>query len=104
LKPGLAADRLLPWFGPSPDSPNEKTRRFDRMQNDHTEALADQDPEYRRLHDEHRNHEERLQVLAAKSRLSEDEEIEEKRLKKEKLLIKDKMEEIARTHREGVAH
>jgi uncharacterized protein YdcH (DUF465 family) len=74
------------------------------MQNDHTEALADQDPEYRRLHDEHRNHEERLQVLAAKSRLSEDEEIEEKRLKKEKLLIKDKMEEIARTHREGVAH
>jgi len=67
------------------------------MQNDHTEALADQDPEYRRLHDEHRNHEERLQVLAAKSRLSEDEEIEEKRLKKEKLLIKDKMEEIART-------
>jgi uncharacterized protein YdcH (DUF465 family) len=104
LKPGLAADRLPPWFGPSPDSPNEKTRRFDRMQNDHTEALADQDPEYRRLHDEHRNHEERLQVLAAKSRLSEDEEIEEKRLKKEKLLIKDKMEEIARTHREGVAH
>ena len=74
------------------------------MQSEHSEALADQDPEYRRLHDEHRNHEERLQVLAAKSRLSEDEEIEEKRLKKEKLLIKDKMEEIARTRREGVTH
>ncbi len=74
------------------------------MQSEHSEAMPDQDPEYRRLHDEHRNHEERLQVLAAKSRLSEDEEIEEKRLKKEKLLIKDKMEEIARTFREGVAH
>ena len=74
------------------------------MQHDHMEAAPGQDPEYRRLHDEHRSHEERLQVLAAKSRLSEDEEIEEKRLKKEKLLLKDRMEEIARTYREGVAH
>ena len=57
------------------------------MQHDHLEA-PDQDPEYRRLHDEHRSHEERLQVLAAKPRLSGDEEIEEKRLKKEKLLLK----------------
>jgi uncharacterized protein YdcH (DUF465 family) len=74
------------------------------MQHDHMEAAPDQDPEYRRLHDEHRSHEERLQVLAAKSRLSEDEEIEEKRLKKEKLLLKDRMERIARNLREGVAH
>ncbi|HEX9688357.1 MAG TPA: DUF465 domain-containing protein [Thermoanaerobaculia bacterium] len=74
------------------------------MESDHTEALPDQDPEYRRLHDEHRNHEQRLQILAAKSRLSEDEEIEEKRLKKEKLLLKDRMEAIARSYREGVAH
>jgi len=68
------------------------------------EAVPDQDPEYRRLHDEHRSHEERLQVLATKPRLSDEEEIEEKRLKKEKLLLKDRMEEIARTYREGVAH
>ena len=74
------------------------------MENDHTEALSDLDPEYRRLHDEHRDHENRLQILAGKSRLSEDEEIEEKRLKKEKLLIKDRMEAIARSHREGVPH
>jgi hypothetical protein len=74
------------------------------MDSDQTDALSDLDPEYRRLHDEHRTHEERLQILAAKPRLSEDEEIEEKRLKKEKLLLKDKMEEIARTRREGVAH
>jgi len=50
-----------------------------------TEVL-DSDPEFRRLHTEHRIHEERLSVLAAKSRLSEEEEFEEKRLKKEKLL------------------
>jgi uncharacterized protein YdcH (DUF465 family) len=74
------------------------------MESDHTEALPEQDPEYRRLHDEHRHHEQRLQILAAKSRLSEDEEIEEKRLKKEKLLLKDRMEAIARSYREGVAH
>jgi uncharacterized protein YdcH (DUF465 family) len=74
------------------------------MESDHMEALPDQDPEYRRLHDEHRNHEQRLQILATKSRLSEDEEIEEKRLKKEKLVLKDRMEAIARSYREGVAH
>lgn len=74
------------------------------MESDHTEAIPDTDPEYRRLHDEHRNHENRLQILAAKPRLSEDEEIEEKRLKKEKLAIKDRMEAIARNYREGVAH
>ena len=53
------------------------------MENGFIEELDATDPEFRRLHDEHRNHEERLQVLAAKTRLSEDEEIEEKRLKKE---------------------
>lgn len=74
------------------------------MESEHTDALPEMDPEYRRLHEEHRDHEHRLQVLAAKSRLSEDEEIEEKRLKKEKLLIKDRMEAIARNLREGVAH
>lgn len=74
------------------------------MDSDRTETIPEENPEYRRLHEEHRSHEERLQVLAAKSRLSEDEEIEEKRLKKEKLLLKDRMEAIARTYREGVAH
>jgi uncharacterized protein YdcH (DUF465 family) len=67
-----------------------------------TEVLSDLDPEFRRLHAEHRSHEERLSVLAAKSRLSEEEEFEEKRLKKEKLLLKDQMEAIAR-HRGEVA-
>ncbi|HEX4441386.1 MAG TPA: YdcH family protein [Thermoanaerobaculia bacterium] len=73
------------------------------MENGHIEELDAADPEFRRLHDEHRNHEQRLQVLAAKPRLSEDEELEEKRLKKEKLHLKDRMEAIRLRH-EGVAH
>jgi uncharacterized protein YdcH (DUF465 family) len=76
-------------------------RRSDPMAYGNTEVI-DSDPEFRRLHAEHRDHEERLSVLAAKSRLSEAEEFEEKRLKKEKLLLKDRMEAIAR-HRGEVA-
>ncbi len=72
------------------------------------ESLSEVDAEYRRLHDEHQDHEHRLEALAFKSALSEEEEIEEKRLKKEKLALKDRMEAIARNHRgaphEGVAH
>ena len=74
------------------------------MSNSMTESLSDVDAEYRRLHDAHHNHEIRLQTLAGKPRLSEDEEVEEKRLKKEKLALKDRMEAIARHHREGVTH
>ena len=62
--------------------------------------IAASDPEFLRLREEHRHHEQRLHELAVKSRLSEDEEMEEKRLKKEKLLLKDRMEAIARHHRE----
>jgi uncharacterized protein YdcH (DUF465 family) len=69
-----------------------------------TESLSEVDAEYRRLHDAHQDHEHRLRALAGKSQLSQDEEIEEKRLKKEKLALKDRMEAIARNHREGVPH
>jgi uncharacterized protein YdcH (DUF465 family) len=95
---------VVPAVNPRPQSPNDKTRRFDPMENGNREELAVDDPEFRRLHDEHRHHEERLQLLAAKTRLSDDEELEEKRLKKEKLALKDRMEAISRHHREGVAH
>jgi uncharacterized protein YdcH (DUF465 family) len=68
------------------------------------EELTDLDPEYRRLLEAHRDHEQRLLALAGKARLSEDEEIEEKRLKKEKLLLKDQMEAIVRGQRGGITH
>ncbi len=48
------------------------------MENGNREETPVADPEFRRLNEEHRSHEERLHVLAAKSRLSEDEELEEK--------------------------
>ncbi|MEP6769832.1 MAG: YdcH family protein [Acidobacteriota bacterium] len=69
-----------------------------------TESLTEVDAEYRRLQDAHQDHEHRLQDLAGRASLSEAEEIEEKRLKKEKLALKDRMEAIARTRREGVTH
>jgi uncharacterized protein YdcH (DUF465 family) len=79
-------------------------RRIEPMENTLPAELTEIDPEYRRLHEEHRDHEQRLRVLAGKARLSEDEELEEKRLKKEKLVLKDRMEAIARNYREGVLH
>ncbi len=69
-----------------------------------TESLPEAEAEYRRLQDAHQDHEHRLQTLAGKSALSEAEEIEEKRLKKEKLALKDRMEAIARTRRERVTN
>ena len=74
------------------------------MENRAKESVTDIDSEYRRLQEEHKGHEARRQALAAKSRLSEDEEMEERRLKKEKLLLKDRMEALVRHRREGVSH
>lgn len=62
------------------------------------DELAHSDPEYRRLLEEHRARERRLEELKAKGWLSSDEEQEEKRLKKEKLHLKDKMEALLRQH------
>jgi uncharacterized protein YdcH (DUF465 family) len=56
------------------------------------EQLADQDPEYRRLLEEHRKRVTRLEELTRKGWLTTEEEQEEKRLKKEKLQLKDQME------------
>jgi uncharacterized protein YdcH (DUF465 family) len=82
----------------------KNSKEVEPMENSSTESLTQADPEYDRLHAEHQDHELRLRELASKPRLSEEEELEEKRLKKEKLLLKDRMEAIARNHRTGVAH
>jgi uncharacterized protein YdcH (DUF465 family) len=62
------------------------------------EQLAQHDPEYRRLLEEHRKRERRLEDLRNKPWLTSDEEQEEKRLKKEKLRLKDRMEDLLRSH------
>lgn len=63
--------------------------------------LVSRDENYRRLHEEHQKHEQLLHSLAEKSHLTDEEDFEEKRLKKEKLALKDQMEAIARRYRQS---
>jgi len=62
------------------------------------EQIAEQDPEYRRLLEEHAKRAKRLDELTRKGWLTNEEEEEEKRLKKEKLQFKDQMEARFRRH------
>jgi uncharacterized protein YdcH (DUF465 family) len=61
--------------------------------------LLETNDEYRQLAAKHHELDDRLHELTEKHYLSDDEQFEEVRLKKKKLLLKDRMEEIARTHR-----
>jgi uncharacterized protein YdcH (DUF465 family) len=63
--------------------------------------LIQTDDQFRRLYEEHREYERRLAELNQKSLLSQDDEIEEKKIKLHKLALKDRMEEILRSHREA---
>lgn len=53
--------------------------------------LVQEDADFRRMAEEHHQHESRLAVLAQKRTLSPEEELEEKTLKKRKLYLKDQM-------------
>ena len=64
------------------------------------EELISTDDEYRRLHHEHQEYERRLDELNHRSLLSQEDEIEEKRIKLHKLALKDRMEAIVRSHAE----
>jgi len=61
------------------------------------------DEDFRRLHDEHQACETRLSELVQNSLPSPEDEVEEKRLKLQKLALKDRMEEILREHRTSVS-
>lgn len=56
--------------------------------------------EYRQLQDRHQEYETRLNALAGKVVLTDDEQLEETTLKKKKLSLRDRMEAIARLARE----
>jgi uncharacterized protein YdcH (DUF465 family) len=51
-------------------------------------------PNFEELRSQHQDHERRLEELNQQSRLTPEEEMEEKRLKKLKLYLKDQMERL----------
>lgn len=68
-----------------------KTRRLDRNE------------EYRQLASKHHELDDRLHELTSKHYLSDTEQVEEVTLKKRKLQLKDRMEELVRHHTNGAA-
>ena len=67
------------------------------------EELLASHEEFRRLAQEHSQYCQRLENLIQKRYLSEEEKLEEVKLKKLKLRIKDQMESIERQYREHVS-
>ena len=61
--------------------------------------LMKTDDEYRRLAEQHSQYHQQLEALEAKSHLSPEEEVEEHRLKKVKLQLKDQMNAIVSRYR-----
>jgi uncharacterized protein YdcH (DUF465 family) len=61
--------------------------------------LMQTDKEFNNLAAKHHELEDRLHELTAKQYLSEPEQVEETNLKKRKLQLKDRMEDIIRRHR-----
>ena len=71
------------------------------MQTDFEELkrkLLQTDEEFRQLASQHHNLDEKIHSLATRHYLTEPEQIEESRLKKRKLQLKDQMESILRRH------
>jgi len=64
--------------------------------------LLETNDEYRQLAAKHHELDDRLHELTTKHYLTDHEQFEEVTLKKKKLLLKDRMEAIARTHSTGV--
>jgi uncharacterized protein YdcH (DUF465 family) len=65
-------------------------------QSQHAKELLQTDEEFHSLSDQHRQLDDRLHELTSKTYLSEPEHLEEVNLKKQKLLLKDRMEDILR--------
>ena len=66
--------------------------------------LIETDQEFHELAVKHHELEDRLHELTAKHYLSEPEQVEEVTLKKRKLQLKDRMEDILRRYRQELAH
>ena len=68
------------------------------------EHLLQADPEYRALLTQHHELEDRLNQLSSRPFLSDTEQVEEVTIKKRKLQLKDRMEDILRRHHDAVHH
>lgn len=66
------------------------------------EELLANNAEFRRLYEQHRDFDAQLQDLRAKAVLSAEDEIEAKRIKVQKLQLKDRMEMMIRDHQRAV--
>ncbi len=66
-------------------------------------SLLDSDPELRWHYDEHVELKRRLEELRQKSYLTEEEQVEQKRIQKQKLAGKDRMMEILARYRQAAA-
>lgn len=66
-------------------------------------TFAEENEEFRRLMADHAGCETRLQELQGKATLEENERVETTRIKKQKLLIKDRMETLLRAYLERTA-
>jgi hypothetical protein len=74
------------------------------MSHDLRDDLLNGNEEYRQLEQQHHAYESRLNLLLEKAVLNDDEQVEEVTLKKKKLQLKDRMQEIARQARGSAAH
>src|SRR5262245_5503927 len=74
------------------------------MSHDLRDDLLSQNEEYRQLEQQHHDYQSRLNLLLEKVVLNDEEQVEEVTLKKKKLQLKDRMQEIARQTRSSAAH
>lgn len=65
--------------------------------------LLESDPEYRELFEKHQDLKRQLQTIYQKPLLTESDELEVKRIKHYKLLLKDQMSVLARAHHPAAA-
>ncbi|TKJ29308.1 hypothetical protein CEE39_09285 [bacterium (candidate division B38) B3_B38] len=65
--------------------------------------LMRENKQFKRLYNKHQDYEQRLEKLSCRLYLNEKERIKEKNLKKQKLLLKDKMEKMLREYQQKLA-
>jgi len=66
------------------------------------ERLIKENKQFRRLYNKHRDYEQRLEELNRRLYLNEKERTKEKNIKKQKLILKDKMEKIFKEYQHKV--